>query len=85
MRKFLFAVLFTSGLAVMPTDASATLLSGPAALMDHAGPQDAGVQPVHWRRYWHCHRRAWRTVCHGPRRPGWHRRWESRRGWHRRW
>jgi hypothetical protein len=39
--------------------------------------QSEGLQEVHWRRYFHCHRYRWRRFCHGGR-PHWrrgHRRW----------
>ena len=63
MKKLVIGALFAAAVGLTPHQASAMRVAPPGALAVDAAAPDA--EPVHWRRYRHCHRRA--GVCHGGR------------------
>lgn len=81
-----FGVAF--GTASTAAHAAAIGSAVPALLAGEMSPANNLVEPVHYRRRWHCHTR-WRRrcgfrirrVCTRWNRRGWCKRWRARRVW----
>jgi hypothetical protein len=64
MKPVLIAGLLALGLGIAPANAAPGVIA-PAGLSSSM-LNEGNVEPVHLRRYRHCHRTDWRRWCHGP-------------------